>query len=168
MSTDIEGLRQRLRRAFPPAPFYGLVSTHDECDEGIALRQELPGKSWNEIPAAFVDFNSGSLPLLEPRALVAFLPAWLLRSLETASDEDESVLAEFTMYFLCPGSEDEGWDEKRIADRVALFDPAQRSVIEDFLRLIVENDALPYWHPYAEHGLKWWGGSGTSGRPEPK
>ncbi len=45
MPTDIEDFPQRLRRAFPPEPFYGLVSTHDECDDGIALRQEFAGKS---------------------------------------------------------------------------------------------------------------------------
>jgi hypothetical protein len=84
---EIEEFRQRLIGAFPPRPFHGRVSTHEECDEGIALLKELPGKRWDEIPAAFVDFNSGSLPLLEPSALVAFLPAWLLRSMETVGDE---------------------------------------------------------------------------------
>jgi len=85
--TEIDTVRQRLIRAFPPRPFGGLVSTHDECDEGIALRQELCGKRWDEVPPEFVDFNSGSLPLLESDALVAFLPAWLLRSMETVGDE---------------------------------------------------------------------------------
>lgn len=60
------------------------------------------------------------------------------------------------MYFLCPGSEDEWWDEKSIAERVALFDSSQRSAIGEFLRRIAEDDALQYWHPYAEYGLKWW------------
>lgn len=151
---DLEDFRERLILAFPPRPFGGQVSTHDECDEGIALRKELPGKRWDEIPAAFVDFNSGSLPLLEASALVAFLPAWLLRSMETIGDE--SVLAEFTMYFLCPGSLEEGWDEKAIAERISFFDAAQRHLVGDFLRTIVEQRALPYWHPYAEHGVKRW------------
>jgi hypothetical protein len=165
---DISDFRQKLIRAFPPEPFCGQVSVHDECDEGIALQEELPGKSWAEIPAAFWDSNSGSLPLLERRALVAFLPAWLLRSMETISGEDDSVLAEFTMYFLCPGNEDEGWDEKAIAGLVDLFDSTQRSLVGDFLRMIVKNVALPYWHPYADYGLKWWSGGETSGEPEPK
>jgi hypothetical protein len=138
-TVSIEGFRDRLTRAFPPQPFYGLVSSHDECDEGIALRQELPGKRWDEIQADFIDFNSGSLPLLEPDALRAFLPAWLLRSMETLGDQ--SVLAEFTMYFLCPGNEHEGRDEKRIAE---------------FLRSIVDSAALRSWHIHARHGLKWW------------
>jgi hypothetical protein len=148
---SVEEFRGKVTRAFPPQPFYGLVSSHNECDEGIALRQELPGKRWDEVPADFIDFNSGSLPLLEPDALRAFLPAWLLRSMETLGDE--SVLSEFAMYFLCPGNEDEGWDEKRIAEMVAIFDTTQRIVVEDFLRSIVDSAAL---HSYAKHGLKWW------------
>jgi hypothetical protein len=130
------------------------VSTHDECDEGRALRRELHGKSWDMITREFVESYSGSLPLLEPNALVAFLPAWLLRSMETLADK--SVLSEFTMYFLGPGDEDEGWDEKAAAELVALFDTAQKNLIGDFLRSIVERDALHCCHPYAEQGLRWW------------
>jgi hypothetical protein len=153
-SLSLDEFRRRLTRAFPPQPFHGLVSSHDECDEGIALSQELPGKRWDEIPTDFVDFNSGSLPLLEPTALRAFLPAWLLRSMETLSNK--GVVSEFTMYFLCPGSEDVGRDEKAILEMVGGFDNAQRTVVGDFLRAILDFDALPYWHPYAEWGLKWW------------
>ena len=71
---------------------------------------------------------------------------------------DESVLAEFTMYFLCPGKEVEG-DEKGIVGLVSQFDTAQKSMVEDFLRSIVETEALKHWHPYAEYGIKWWSAS---------
>ncbi|MBN8733464.1 MAG: hypothetical protein J0L64_23215 [Acidobacteria bacterium] len=155
MLPDPEHFRCRLLAAFPPEPFFGEVSTHDECEEGIALRRTLPGQSWDQIPTAFVDLHSGSLPLLEPKALVAFLPAWLLRSSETLSDE--SVLAEFTMYFLCPGNQHDGWREKDIEELVRLFNPAQRSVVCGFLRPILENEKLRYWHAFARFGLTWWG-----------
>jgi hypothetical protein len=152
--TSIEGFREKLIAAFPPRPFYGRVSTHNECDDGIALLKELPGKRWDEIQPAFLDFNSGSLPLLEARALVAFLPAWLLRSMETVADE--SVLAELTMYFLCPHSEHEGRGERKIVELVSLFDAPQRSIIEDFLRSIVRKETLGAWHADAERGSKLW------------
>jgi len=118
------------------------------------LQKGLAGIGWEQVPASFVDFNSGSLPLMEPGALVQFVPAWLLRSLDTLSDE--SVVAEFTMYFFCPGNADEGWDQARITELVALFDPAQRSLIAEFLRGIAESKMLDNWHPFAEYGLKWW------------
>ena len=151
---NFEEFKQDLIRAFPPGPFYGLVSTHDECDDGIDLRRMLPGKRWDEVPADFIDFNSAPLPLMEHRALVAFLPAWLLRAMERLVEG--SVLSEYTMYFFCPGSEDEGWEEERIAQLIRLFDAPQRVVISDYLRAIAEREALKYWHPYAEFGLKWW------------
>jgi hypothetical protein len=152
---DLENFRAQLIAAFPPRSFCGSVSTHDECDEGIALRSELPGKRWDQISAEFLDFNSGSLPLLEPDALVAFLPAWLLRSMETLNNK--SVLAEFTMYFLCPGSDDEeGWDENRIATIVKFFDSAQRAAVSAFLQSILESPKFSSHRSYAEFGLRWW------------
>jgi len=72
-----------LTAAFPPQPFHGLVSTHDECDDGIHLRKELPGKRWDELSHDVLFHGSIALALLEPDALVAFLAAWLLRSIET-------------------------------------------------------------------------------------
>ena len=54
--------------------------------------------------------------------------------METLSDE--CVLSEYTMYFLCPGNEDAGWDEEGTAGLVSVFDTAQRDVVSDFLRSI--------------------------------
>jgi hypothetical protein len=150
--------------AFPPQPFHGVVSTHDECDEGIALRRELTGKQWDEVPAEFVDQNSGSLPLLESDALVAFLPAWLLRAIEDFNPA--SLVLEFTLYFLSPGSEDDGWNENAIAKRVGLFNDAQKTLIAEFLQDIALNKELAIYHPYAEHGLKWWDAKSRSSLPK--
>jgi len=150
----VDEFRGRLVQAFPPRPFHGLVSTHDECDEGIALRRELPGKRWDEVPGTFVDDNSLSLALLEERALVAFLPAWVLRSMEKF-DRDNLVL-EFTVYFLCPGSWGEDSNEERLAKLVEPFDIAQRTLVGDFLRAILERSDLDSYHDYAEFGLTRW------------
>jgi hypothetical protein len=143
-----------LVQAFPPQPFYGLVSTHNECDKGIALRRELPGKRWDEVPGTFVDDNSLSLALLEERALVAFLPAWLLRSMEKF--DDDNLVLEFTVYFLCPGSSGEYWDDERLAKLIEPFDIAQRTLVGDFLRAILETSDLDSYHDYAEFGLTRW------------
>lgn len=151
---ELGEFRARLVQAFPPQPFYGLVSTHDECDDGIALRRELPGKRWDEVSGTFVDDNSLSLALLEERALVAFLPAWLLRSLEKF-DRDNLVL-EFTVYSLCPGTSGEHWDDERLSKLVEPFDIAQRILVGDFLRAILERSDLDSYHDYAEFGLTRW------------
>jgi hypothetical protein len=152
---DLQKFRAQLIAAFPPQPFHGPAATHEGCDECNELRRELRGKSWDQVPAEFIDFNSAALCLLDPDALVAFLPAWLLRSMETL--DTESVLAEFTLYFLCPGSDDEeGWDEKRIAARVKLFASAQRTAVAVFLQSILESPAFSSHRSYAEFGLRWW------------
>jgi hypothetical protein len=43
---NVEEIRARLIHVFPPQPFHGLVSAQDECDEGIAPRQE---QGWDEV-----------------------------------------------------------------------------------------------------------------------
>ena len=94
---ELDKWRDSLLRAFPPNRFTGVVSIHGECDDGIALLGELPGKSWDQISSIFVHENSLSLPLLEPDALVAFLPAWLLRSAENV--DGASLLPDFHCVF---------------------------------------------------------------------
>jgi hypothetical protein len=151
---NFEDFRSQVILAFPPEPFYGVASTHDECDEGIALRRELPGKSWDEIPASFIDDNSLSLPLLKPTALVAFFPAWLLRAAETFGSD--SLNLEFLVYFLCPGSEDEGWDDEKRESIASLFSPTQRELIGRFLSTVLEDKEFDWFHGYIRHALKSW------------
>src|SRR5579863_3716268 len=130
---EISEYRRKLIDVFPPLPFDGLVSSHDECDDGIHLRRELSGKRWDELSPDVLFHGSIGLPLLQPSALIAFLPAWLLRSMEI-SNLDDPVVLEFTLYFLCPGDEDDGWDEVGIAERVGFFNSGQREAVADFLR----------------------------------
>ena len=63
--------------------------------------------------------------------------------METTELRDPIVL-EFTLYFLCPGNEDEGWNEQRIAEMVGLFNSRQRGAVADLLRFVVNLDDRPY------------------------
>jgi hypothetical protein len=157
MSTlpGIREYRRKLIDAFPPQPFNGLISRHDECDDGIHLRQELSGKQWDELSPEVLFHGSIGLPLLEPDALIAFLPAWLLRSRETG-DLDDPVVLEFTLYFLCPGNEDDGWDKERISKTVGFFNSGQREAVADFLRFVSDWAEGRDWKQRAEFGLSWW------------
>ncbi|MBI5281990.1 MAG: hypothetical protein HY858_09935 [Candidatus Solibacter usitatus] len=151
---DLEGFRERLKIAFPPQPFHRVVSTHDECDQGIELRRELPGKRWDELRGDLLDNSSLSICLLQPAAMTAFLPAWLLRSMEIVARDNLTL--EFTLYFLCPGDEEEGWQTERAVELVESFDSAQRAVVAEFLRAILERPNLRQLHRHAAQGLKWW------------
>jgi len=73
---------------------------------------------------------------LERSALIAFFPAWLLLSMQT-SDLDDPIVLEFASYSLCPGDENDGWDEEGIAETVDLFNSSQRDAVADFLRFVV-------------------------------
>lgn len=129
-------LRYRLPHAFAPLPFTGVVSTHEECDEGIALRRELWGKSWDDVPTLFVDSNPLSLHLLEPEALVAFVPAWMSRSLDMLDHKYNDVVC-FTQSFLCPKSRA---GQVGLVHPRGLFEKRQRRLIFDFLQLIEGGD----------------------------
>ena len=118
------------------------------------MRRELPGKRWDEVPSAFVYDNSLSLALLEERALVAFLPAWLLCSVEKFNDDN--LVLEFTVYFLCPGSWGEDSNEERLAKLVEPFDTAQRTLVGDFLQAILQRSDLDSYHDDAKFGLTRW------------
>jgi hypothetical protein len=158
---EIEDYRRKLIAVFPPRRFEGLVSDHDECDDGIYLRQELSGKRWDELSAAVLFHGSIGLVLLEPSALIAFLPAWLLRSMER-DDHDDDIVLEFTIYFLCPGNEEDGWDEERIAHLAGLFDSGQRDAVADLLRYVLKGVDKGDWEQRAEFGLRWWQPSAPS------
>ncbi len=69
---------------------------------------------------------------------------------------DDPIVLEFTLYFLCPGSEDEGWNEKRVAETVSIFSSSQRVVVCDFLRFVADCPEKEVWRRRAEFGLKWW------------
>ena len=75
-----------------------------------------------------------ALPPLEADALVAFLPARLVLSMESLGDD--SIVLASTLYSLCPGDPDEGWRDNRIAEMVAPFNAAQRNVVGEFLHWV--------------------------------
>jgi hypothetical protein len=141
MSLQVEELRRRLREDFPPNRFDGPVS-HDRCDETIALQAELSGKPWDQVPLSFVDANAISLPLLTTEATVAFLPAWLSRSLEGFYRPSEVL--ELTIYFLCPDEERLG--QNLLASRMAIFSDRQRHFVCDFLGAVLDNTSLAVYH----------------------
>jgi hypothetical protein len=61
-------------RRLSPERFYGPVAGGCRCDECSALAEPV-GKRWTDVPVKLIDFHSGSPPLMQPQALVAFLPA---------------------------------------------------------------------------------------------
>jgi len=144
--------QRRLADAFPDVPFEGQISVHDECEEGRALRSQLPHKSWRQISSAFIEANSLSLPLLEPPALVAFLPAWLARSAVELTDQN--LVLEFMLYVLSPHPQEPSGSS--FMETVGAFSDQQRGVVCAFLDLILSASDLEMYHEYARRGKEWW------------
>jgi hypothetical protein len=138
-----EQLGDQIRAAFPPARFYGSI-TSCNCDECTDIRDQVRDKRWDEIPTAFLDLTCGPT-LLTPEALHAFLPAYLLRALDGLSQR--TVVLEFTVYSLCPNDpeengleEDASGDKKmnRLLEQARLMSPAQVQAICAFLQFVKE------------------------------
>jgi hypothetical protein len=98
-----------------------------------------------------VDVQFGSLSVLSSDAFVAFLPAWLLRSLNSL-DTDQQKIREWTLYALAFSHDDEFDDDNelpgktnRLRRRYETPTPEQVGSIEHFLLLIRDHARLSEW-----------------------
>lgn len=91
MSATRASVLDALHKSFPPRIVGGIITPH-ECDECIAIRRALEGRSWHEIPNAFAEKFSGSLPLLSPDAYNAYLPIWLRAAVEDPDGEAAAMV----------------------------------------------------------------------------
>jgi hypothetical protein len=139
--TDPE-LRDQIRQTFPAVRFDGRVTSCD-CAECTDIERELRHRRWDEISVAYLDFTC-TPTLFTPGGFQAFLPAYMLRGLDDLSED--SVVAEFTLYILCPPvpeEDDDGnllsRDVKYLLERVSLMSPAQTQAIRAFLTFVQEN-----------------------------
>jgi hypothetical protein len=115
----------------------------ESLDDDLDLAHGLKGRSWSDIPNDFIDEHSGDLVLLTHEAFAAFLPAWIVRSLD--EHNGSALVLELTVYALRPGhfnesevlqnAMDEWWQ-----DRAAVFDRMQRKALRVFLQFVLESD----------------------------
>jgi len=139
----VAALRKAITLAFPPTVLRGLVTPADneecaeEIDDNLDLRDHLQSRSWNELSAQIIDRQAGGLPVLTPDAFAAFLPAWLMRSLDGFGGDNE--VREFTVYELCRSDAHPALlNYQRI--RHALLNREQRKAVVDFLILVSKHE----------------------------
>ena len=152
----VAALQQAITLAFPPTVFQGLVTSADneewaeEIDDDLDLRDNLQSHTWNEIAVEVIDRQAGGLPLLTPEAFAAFIPAWLMRSLDGFSGENE--VREFTVYEFCRCDAHPALREyQRI--RHALLNQVQRKAVVDFLVLVSRHEHNRYLRRSADEAL---------------
>ena len=84
-------LETLLFEAFPQCVVEGTLAPHD-CEECNALKEQLTGATWSQVPADFIRANDDVLPLLSPEAYSAFLPAWLRLSVQEPDGPSAAML----------------------------------------------------------------------------
>src|SRR5579884_520209 len=117
-----EQLKTQIRLAFVPREYFGPI-TACSCEECTAIREKLRHQCWDHIPAEFIDFT-GSPTLLEPAAFAAFVPAYMVRALDSGQ---ASVVLEFTVYSLCPSYRDDDNEQADIEDQHRMPSLRQRA-----------------------------------------
>ena len=97
----IVALHESIRRAFPAEPYSGKITSMDgdwppELDDDEILYNALNGRRWTELPTHLLCAQPDGYELLTDNAFVAFLPAWLMYSLEDLTQENE--VRDFIVY----------------------------------------------------------------------
>ena len=98
----IAALKEDLRRVFPAVTYHGPITTADgrwtpELDDDQDVYEHLKGLSWPQAPTSLMLGQPDGYLLLADAAFTAFLPAWLMLSLERA-EEHEDEIREFLIY----------------------------------------------------------------------
>ena len=101
---------------------------------------DFKAKSWMDISPTLLKENYSNLSLFSPEAFHAFIPAYLIHSVENFDDDD--MVSEFTAYAFLPdklASSDEGhgnwWKLK-----LSLFTDEQFALLLAYLDLVEGND----------------------------
>jgi hypothetical protein len=94
-------LREAIRRSFPAEIYTGKVTPNDGewlpelteenaiLDDDMFLYEGLNGRRWTEVPTQLLQTHLDGYVLLTDQAFTAFLPAWLMYSLENMDGENE-------------------------------------------------------------------------------
>lgn len=135
-------MQNAILRAFPDVVFDGQITPHDgewpdEVTEETAiyegqviygdemlLHEGLKGNKWSDIPREFIQGMAIDFVLLTSEALVAFIAAWLMRSLENLTGKND-VRTHFINMF----SHDRDEDKDFTISLLRAFNPEQLAVL---------------------------------------
>ncbi len=147
-------LQNAILRAFPDVVFDGQITPHDgewpdEVTEETAiyegqviygdemlLYEGLKGHKWSDIPREFIEGMVIDFVLLTSEALVAFIAAWLMRSLENFAGKND-VRGDF-ISMLSPDREE---SKELTIDLLRAFNPEQLAVLRLFFVEFSKNES---------------------------
>ncbi len=150
----LAALYESIRHAFSSEPYTGRITPYDgkwaselnendaDLDDDRALYEGLKGRRWTEVPSKLVYDLPDGLPLLTDQAFVAFLPVWLVCSLENIDEENE--VRNFVVYNFSPRPEmvpDMTWFT---LNRVKVLNQEQRETLRVLLMEFTERGTSPF------------------------
>ncbi len=166
LNEHLTDLKSSILRAFPDVVFEGQITRHDgewpeEVTEETAiyegqvmygdemlLYEGLKGHKWSDIPRQFIEGMVMDLVLLTSEALVAFIAAWMMRSLENLAGKNE-VRSDF-INMLCPIEE----SKESTIDLLRAFNPEQLAVLRLFFVEFSKSEPLRFVREYAHNAAK--------------
>lgn len=164
-NSEIEAatIRAQIVEAFPPVPFYGVITPADdqpwaeEIDDDLDLRDHLYGQAWTSIAAEFIDRHFGGLVLMEPEAFATFVPAWLSRGLD--HPDATNLVRAFAVYAFCP-NENASLPEQatfllnRVHEaQICALNQLQRAVVRVFLQFVATTESSEWIRADARKAL---------------
>lgn len=158
----IAPLRRAIQRAFPAERYTGCVTRHDGAwlpelteenaihDDDKFLYEALKGQKWTDVPREFLYAMPDGFVLLTEQALVAFLAAWLMTSLENM--EGENLVREYLVYAFSPSGVTPNTDF--IIGELRALNTEQRSVIRLVLAEFAQREPSDFIRKHASNAVE--------------
>ena len=145
---QLEQLRQTILVTFPMTdpPAHNEITSHP-CDECAEVASDFSGVKWWSADPAVIDENFDDLPLFTPLAYRYYLPAFLLRALETF--DPDNLVTQFCLFDLS-GDPHDDWYRKRIE----LLTSDEAAIAVTFLRYISGDARFAPFHSDAASALR--------------
>ncbi|HET9281618.1 MAG TPA: hypothetical protein VFR24_06615 [Candidatus Angelobacter sp.] len=168
MSTDehLTDLQNAILRAFPDVVFEGQITPHDGewpnepteedfCEgqviygDEMLLYEGLKGQKWSDIPREFIQGMATDYVLLTSEALVAFIAAWLMRSLENLTGNND-----VRDHFIFTFSSDREESKKLTIDLLHAFNPEQLAVLRLLLVEFSKSEPSSFVREHAQNAVR--------------
>ncbi|HEY2168698.1 MAG TPA: hypothetical protein VGJ30_03675 [Candidatus Angelobacter sp.] len=159
-------LQNAILRAFPDVVFEGQITPHDgewpneptehDIYEGqviygdeMLLYEGLKGHKWSDIPREFIEGMVIDFVLLTSEALVAFIAAWLMRSLENLTGVND-----VRRHFINMLSPDREKSNELTKDLLGAFNPEQLAVLRLFFIEFSKNERSSFVRERADNAAR--------------
>ncbi len=161
-SGRIVTLSDAIRRTFPAVAYTGKITRHDGIwlpeltaenaihDDDEFVYEALKDRKWTDVSKTFLHEQPDGFVLLTNEALVAFLAAWLMCSLDDIDGENN--VREFLIYAFSPSGMSPNIDFK--VSLLRALSPDQRSVVRLLLAEFAQGEASDFVREYAATAVR--------------